>query len=133
MNQCELFPLVDESQPQNSTVSHEVWRTIPGDWQYEYEASSFGRFRRWSRGRITMLRGSKNHNGYIHIGLSRSGPQPRQRFYLAHRLIGLVFLAKPDTAKYLVINHKDRNRHNNAVDNLEWVTVSANTKHWRRH
>ena len=48
--------------------------------------------------------------------------------YPVHRLVARVFL--PETYKpELTVNHKDGNRFNNCVDNLEWVTSSENEKH----
>lgn len=32
----------------------------------------------------------------------------------------------------LTVNHKDRDKLNNCVDNLEWITFSENHVHWRR-
>ena len=65
------------------------------------------------------------HNGYLHIGFMKNG---RQITKLSHRIIAETFLAKPSD-KHEVVNHKDRNRSNNRVDNLEWSTRSHNSKH----
>lgn len=45
-----------------------------------------------------------------------------------HRLMAYVFLPNP-TQKPLV-NHRDRNKANNNIDNLEWSTHSENTSHY---
>lgn len=44
-----------------------------------------------------------------------------------HRLVGLHFIPNPNNKK--CINHKDGNKLNNCVTNLEWVTHSENTQH----
>lgn len=44
-----------------------------------------------------------------------------------HRIVALVYLPKKDGA--LCVNHKDGYKSNNAVENLEWVTVSENNLH----
>ena len=97
----------------------EVWKRVEG---FErYEVSSHGRFRNGSK----YINGSKNHNGYIHIGLIRSG---KQEWFLAHRIVAMTFLkiqGKP------IVNHKDRDKTNNRVSNLEWSSYSHNAKHWR--
>lgn len=49
------------------------------------------------------------------------------KHFNVHRLVGEAFLGIPDTG--LVINHKDGDKQNNCVDNLEWVTRSENDKH----
>lgn len=105
----------------------EVWVPVIG---YEaYLVSNMGRFRSTYKNQVKVNKGNKNHNGYIHIGLTRNG---KQTFYLAHRIVAEAFCPKPTTAKYLIVNHKDRNKENNRASNLEWCTVSANTKHWRK-
>jgi transposase len=46
-----------------------------------------------------------------------------------HRLIMLVFSNRPSNFNELVINHKDGNKHNNDLNNLEWATYSENNIH----
>lgn len=49
------------------------------------------------------------------------------RSILVHRGVAMLFL--PNPKKYPFVNHKDGNRTNNHVENLEWVSPSINTKH----
>lgn len=44
-----------------------------------------------------------------------------------HRLIAIAFISNPDNKEF--INHKDSNRGNNKIDNLEWVTKQENVIH----
>jgi len=60
-------------------------------------------------------------NRYVKIHLDK--------FYALHRLMAEHFLTNPDPTKYTQVNHKDGNRYNNSVTNLEWCTPSSNVKH----
>lgn len=51
----------------------------------------------------------------------------RKKGYMVHRLVAETFLPNPDHKP--VVNHKDLNRKNNDVSNLEWVTYSENSYH----
>ena len=46
-----------------------------------------------------------------------------------HRLVAITWLENEDYFRYPIVNHKDRNRANYHVDNLEWVSQSSNTRH----
>lgn len=63
-------------------------------------------------------------NGYLHISI-KVGPERKK--YLVHRLVALTFLGEPELP--LTVNHKDGNKLNNCVSNLEWTTLAENTKH----
>ncbi|NCJ14982.1 hypothetical protein GWD55_07875 [Staphylococcus pseudintermedius] len=59
----------------------------------------------------------------------------------AHRIMAIVFLWEQYKAllnkgipHYLiVVNHRDANKHNNNLDNLEWVTTAENNRHAREY
>jgi hypothetical protein len=61
---------------------------------------------------------------YYQVTLSRNG---KSNAYLVHRLVGIAFIPNPDNKPE--INHKDGNKQNNLVDNLEWVTPVENQNH----
>lgn len=61
---------------------------------------------------------------YKHVTLNIGGKAKRMK---VHRLVAQTFLENPENKPY--VNHKDGNRSNNDVSNLEWVTPSENTKH----
>lgn len=116
------FDIFDK-KPSGTEISEEIWKLVvcaPG-----YEVSSFGRFRHRIRG---LLKGTKAHNGYIHIGLMIEG---YQKWMLAHRVVAMAFLGNPKN--HPVVNHIDGNRENNRVDNLEWASRSHNARDmWAR-
>jgi hypothetical protein len=65
-----------------------------------------------------------NNNGYLRIGLSKDN---KRKKFLVHRLIAEAFI--PNNQNNLLINHKDGNKMNNHISNLEWCTYSENLKH----
>lgn len=98
----------------------EVWKKIQG---YGYSVSNKGNVRNETTGYVTT--GRKTGNGYRKITFYR-GNAIIGRAYV-HRLVAQAFLQKSD--EETEVNHKDGNRANNCVDNLEWVTSSGNTEH----
>lgn len=112
----------------------ENWKDIK-DFEGSYQVSDLGNVRSLPRRIVQQSNGS----GY-HVQ-SKPGkilkPQPNSKGYLrvhiggkcrfVHRLVGETFLSNPDEKP--VINHKDGNRLNNSLSNLEWVTRSENTQH----
>lgn len=72
------------------------------------------------------LQGSIGENGYRYYRLSKNG---KKKMFYAHRLVAEIYLDNPNELP--VVNHIDGNKLNNNVDNLEWMTYSENTQHWR--
>ena len=112
----------------------EVWKDIP-TYGGVYQASSMGRIRsldrkvkqlnRYGRMMVRSLKGcvlslQKCSNDYLFVQLGKSN------MHLAHRLIAITFIAGDAD---LQVNHKNGNRQDNRVDNLEWVTCSENHLH----
>ena len=67
-------------------------------------------------------------NGYYTITL-RGGNKYKDRKVYLHRLIAKYFIHNPDPKNKVEVNHKDGNKQNNSLDNLEWVTPSENIQH----
>ena len=72
-----------------------------------------------------FLKGSIGENGYKYYRLSKEGSK---KMFYAHRLVAEHFL--PNIENLPVVNHKDGDKLNNNVNNLEWVSYSDNAKHW---
>lgn len=102
----------------------EDWKDIPG---YEglYVVSNNGRVMNVRSGRV--LRGIVSNLGYIKVGLSKSG---KVKMVSVHRLVADAFIKNPDNLRE--VNHKDEDKTNNIVDNLEWCDRKYNNNYGSR-
>lgn len=94
-------------------IEGEVWKSIDS----RYQISNMGR----CKSKRGILKPERHTSGYLRVSLSGIG-----RFYL-HRLTAEYFL---DNSDKTIVNHKDGDKTNNRVDNLEWVTPSENLTHY---
>lgn len=111
----------------------EIWKDIP---QYEglYQVSNFGRVK-------SVERYKQNHNslqlipekikaqsvkpnGYQVVNLYKNN---KGRNEYVHRLVAMAFIPNPDNLPQ--VNHKDEDKANNVVDNLEWCTNTYNQQY----
>jgi hypothetical protein len=107
----------------------EIWKQIedyPG-----YEASNFGRVRRWHRwankdGIITYTLLKPNKLYKKNYYMMRMSKNAKQYTFLLHRLIARTFLDNPNNLP--IVMHLDNDGFNNRVDNLKWSTTSENTQ-----
>lgn len=67
---------------------------------------------------------SINAYGYSEYSFFKS---PKRKVFRTHRLVALTFIPNPDNKPH--VNHKDGNKLNNHVSNLEWCTASENNFH----
>lgn len=88
----------------------------------KYEVSTSGRVRNASTGKL--LNGSVNNRGYIRFDLCING---RRIVKHGHNLVANAFIEPAPGKPY--INHKDGDKTNNHVDNLEWCTPQENAIH----
>lgn len=100
----------------------EVWKYIDGF--EDYQISNFGRVKSFKNGKEKILRYRKSSNGYLNIQLFKDG---KSRTFKIHRLVANAFIDNPNNLSE--VNHKDGDKTNNIVDNLEWSTRSHNIKH----
>lgn len=119
----------------------EVWKDVVGYEGY-YKVSNLGNVKGCNRlyyngrgektikcleERILKPQYNKNSSNrkyhYLCVSLTKNG---RRNFFI-HRLVAEAFLAKVPGKN--IVNHKDGNKLNNCVDNLEWCTQSENIKH----
>lgn len=72
------------------------------------------------------LKPTDNGNGYMYIILSNKKVRVAKSI---HSLMAEAFLEKPSGNEHYVVNHKDSNKANNKLSNLEWVTQKENINH----
>jgi hypothetical protein len=88
----------------------------------QYSVTRDGRV--WSHKREQWLSPVPIHSGYLRVQL-RNGPRVNKKM-LVHRLVANAFIPNPNNKPE--VHHKDANRANNAVENLEWVTREENNQ-----
>lgn len=91
----------------------------------QYEVSSLGRVRHRDTKRVRKP--LSRPNGYYYISISDAGMKYGVKKLTIHRLVAQEFLPNPDNLPQ--VNHIDGNKSNNAVNNLEWCSVSHNIRH----
>lgn len=113
----------------------EIWKPVVG---YEglYEVSNFGRVRSVDhyvhhyRGGLKVVRGrilkpSFSGTGYLQVRLGA-----KSNNHLVHRLVAEAFIPNPDNLPQ--VNHKDEDKTNNCVENLEWCSAKYNSNYGDR-
>lgn len=113
----------------------EEWRDIEG-FEGIYQVSSFGRVRGLDRYvrqknkygsmmdvfiRGVIIKPFNVNSGYSYVFLKR---RKEHLSFGIHRLVAKAFIPNPNGLRY--VNHKDENKKNNHVDNLEWCTCQYN-------
>lgn len=100
--------------------TNEQWRSIEG---FEnYLVSNKGRIMNGKTGRI--LRPRDNGHGYEIVWLCKDGKGTNKH---VHRLVGEAFIDNPNDLE--TINHIDQDKHNNNVENLEWLSRGDNIRY----
>ncbi len=112
----------------------EEWKQVPN---YErYLVSNTGRVISTLKNRTKELKLQQDAINYLHVRLYPEEPiygfypnnrGVKPRLWKVHRLVLDTFSPTLDTT--LEVNHLDGNKHNNNINNLEWVTKSENMKH----
>lgn len=103
--------------------SVEEWLDVVG---YEglYQVSNLGRIKslNYNRtGKEAIISPNNLNTGYLQVILCKNG---KTKHHTIHRLVAMAFL--PNTDNLPQVNHKDENKENNCVENLEWCGPKYN-------
>ena len=101
---------------------NEIWAYILDS--QEYQVSNYGNVRHITNKKIHYYLLHKDSGGYLQVMINRNG---KTKAYLVHRLVAQTFIPNPNN--YKEINHKDENKTNNRVDNLEWCDRKYNNNY----
>lgn len=102
----------------------EIWKTAKN--HPNYEISSHGRLKKKATGKILVL--TDDSRGYPSATfIDDDGPHTKT----IHRVVAETFLPNPEGKR--TVNHKDGNKRNNHISNLEWNTMSENISHAYRN
>ena len=106
------------------SYDNEIWKDIEG---YEglYQVSNLGRVKNIKRSRL--LKPCPDTNGYLRVDLFKNSKMSHKR---VHRLVAKAFIPNPNN--HPVVNHKDADKSNNDVSNLEWCTMKYNNSYGTR-
>lgn len=96
---------------------------------YELHRLEDGTFKVYSLKKNIYLKESISTYNYCVVGMINS--KGKQRSRLMHRIIALMLIENDDPKRKRVVNHKDGNKQNNKLYNLEWTTIKANNQHAR--
>ncbi len=112
----------------------EIWKNVKG---YEglYQVSNKGRVKslarnakcgdnRFRRKKEILLKNSIRNTGYLYVCLLKNG---KRKPMLIHRLVANAFI--PTNNNRLQVNHKNLNKTDNSLNNLEWCTAYENIQH----
>ena len=118
-------------------IEGEIWKDMP-DYEGLYQISNKGRVKSVQRvinegtkfsyiSKEKILKTAISKDGYIYAYLCKNG---KMKSKAIHRLVAIAFI--PNDGLLSDVNHKDENKLNNSVENLEWCSKEYNTKYGTR-
>ena len=110
-------------------MQKEIWKDIEG-YEGEYQISNYGNVKSLNylrTGKERILKPGKNRGGYYYVQLYKN----KAKNHYIHRLVAQAFIKNPRNLPQ--VNHKDENKSNNRVDNLEWCMPIYNANYGTRN
>ena len=116
----------------------EIWKDIK-DYEGLYMVSNWGRVKSMNyshSGKEKILKTGTYKSGYLYVVLYKNN---KRKHFSIHRLVAEAFLEIPEDIKqyigtvYLQVNHKDENKQNNNVENLEFCDIKYNSNFGTRN
>lgn len=104
----------------------EIWKTIV-EYENYYEVSNLGKVKSLKNYKDKLLTSISSNQNYQCIYLYKN---KIKKHFRIHRLVALAFIPNPKNKSQ--VNHKNGDKTNNCVDNLEWCTGKENTIHAHR-
>jgi hypothetical protein len=130
-----LIDLVCKKSPKNKTAKGYIWKypfnPETCDLSNAIDINGFEFYKItidgdvYSKRTRRKLKLSKNANGYLYVQFSINNK--KKNFYI-HQLVAKTFIENPEEKRF--VNHKDFNKQNNHISNLEWCSHSENIKHF---
>lgn len=117
----------------------EIWKPVVG-WEGLYEVSNLGNIRTLDKYVNSAIKNNNKvkrkgkllkqyiKNQYLQVTLTYNN---KRKYINVHRLVAEAFLSNPN--KFPQVNHKDENKLNNCVDNLEWCSAKYNCNYGNRN
>ena len=106
----------------SQNTHEELWKQIDGF--PNYAVSNRGRVKNLMSGKV--LKNNITPNGYAIVCLCK-GNGIKPKWVTIHKLVATAFIENPNNLPQ--VNHKDEDKSNNDVSNLEWCTASQNQRH----
>ena len=98
----------------------EEWKDVE-NYEGIYQVSNLGRVKSLKYDKEKILSQYESKSGYLYVGLCKDN---KMKNFRVHRLVANAFIPNPNN--YQCVNHKDENKTNNCVDNLEWCDAKYN-------
>lgn len=90
----------------------------------DYYINEIGEIYSTKNSQVKKMKTNISSHGYFNVRLMIDG---KSKMLYIHRLLAIAFISNPENKP--CVNHKDGNKLNNSISNLEWATYSENNKH----